>query len=150
MSDGLTKTAARNIFYGGSLFFFIVFAALTAHSHYYIVNVSTDKETFTDSVRQGKHVWEEHNCINCHTILGEGAYFAPEMGNVWTRFGGHDNPEGARAAIAGFIRAQPTGAPGRRQMPHFDISDDEMEALIDFFEWTDNIDTQGWPPHPSG
>ncbi|WP_290653204.1 cytochrome c [Aquisalimonas sp.] len=148
MKDGLTKAAARNIFYGGSLFFFILFAALTIHSHWYIVNVSTPE--MPDSVALGKHVWEEHNCINCHTILGEGAYFAPEMGNVWTRFGGRDNPEGARAAIAGWMRAQPTGAPGRRQMPYFDINDEEMDALLDFLEWTDAIDTQGWPPHPSG
>ncbi len=150
MGDGLTKAAARNIFYGGSLFFFILFAALTAHSHWYIVNVSTDHDGLTESVRHGKEVWEEHSCINCHTILGEGGYFAPELGNVWTRFGGRDNPEGARAAIAGWMRAQPTGVPGRRQMPYFDINDEEMDALIDFFEWTDRIDTKGWPPHPSG
>lgn len=150
MSDGLTKAAARNIFYGGSLFFFILFAALTAHSHWYIVNHSTDHAGMTDSVVAGKEVWEEHNCINCHTILGEGAYFGPELGNVWTRFGGHQSPEGARAAIAGWMRAQPTGAPGRRQMPYFEINDEEMDALLDFLEWTDNIDTQNWPPHPSG
>jgi hypothetical protein len=37
MSEGLTKSQARNIFFGGSLFFFVVFAALTGHSHYYAV-----------------------------------------------------------------------------------------------------------------
>ena len=45
MTEGLTKAAARNIFYGGSLFFFLVFAALTAHSHFYIVNTSTQPQT---------------------------------------------------------------------------------------------------------
>ncbi|EWG98634.1 hypothetical protein [Halomonas sp. BC04] len=40
------------------------------------------------------------------------------------------------------MNAQPTGAPGRRQMPAFDINDEEMQALIDFLEWTDSIDTQ--------
>ncbi len=29
----------------------------------------------------GKKVWEDNNCIGCHTLLGEGAYFAPELGN---------------------------------------------------------------------
>jgi nitric oxide reductase subunit C len=150
MTEGLTKAAARNIFYGGSLFFFILFAALTAHSHMYILNVSTDTAGLTDSVKHGKEVWEKNNCINCHTILGEGAYFAPEIGNVWTRFGGRESPEGARAAIAGWIRAMPTGIPGRRQMPYFDLSDEEMDALIDFLQWTDSINTQNWPPHRSG
>jgi nitric oxide reductase subunit C len=150
MADGLNKSAARNIFYGGSLFFFLLFAALTAHSHWYMVNTSTDKAGLTESVKLGKHVWEANMCINCHTILGEGAYFAPELGNVWTRYGGRNNPEAARAGIEAWIRAQPLGTPGRRQMPAYDFSDEEMSALIDFLQWTDSIDAQGWPPHPAG
>jgi nitric oxide reductase subunit C len=94
MADRLTKSMARNVFYGGSLFFFVVFVGLTAHSHYFIVNTSTDKASLTDAVARGKHVWEKHSCINCHSLLGEGAYFAPEVGNVWIRWGGKDNPEG--------------------------------------------------------
>ena len=64
MSEVLTRSAARNIFYGGSLFFFLLFAGLTAHSHWYMVNVSTDSEGLTEQVKQGKHVWEENSCIN--------------------------------------------------------------------------------------
>lgn len=150
MNEGLTKSAARNIFYGGSLFFFLLFAALTAHSHWYIVNVSTDMAGLNESVRHGKEVWERNMCINCHTMLGEGAYFAPELANVWTRYGGRDNPENARLALAAWINAQPLGIPGRRQMPSYDFSDQEMAALIDFLEWTDGIDSQDWPPHPAG
>lgn len=150
MAETLTKSAARNIFYGGSLFFFLVFAGLTAHTHWYMVNVSTAHAELTDSVKRGKHVWEKHSCINCHSILGEGAYFAPELGNVWTRYGGRDNPEGARAGIKGWIRAQPLNIPGRRVMPKIDASDEELDALVDFLQWTDAIDTQGWPPTPAG
>jgi nitric oxide reductase subunit C len=150
MVEGLNKAAARNIFYGGSLFFFLILVTLTAHSHFYIVNTSTDHQGLTDSVILGKQVWEKNNCINCHSLLGEGAYFAPEIGNVWHRFGGRENADGARAALTAWMRMQPTGAPNRRQMPHFDISDEEMRGLMDFLQWTDSIDTQGWPPHVSG
>ena len=31
----------------------------------------------TEAVARGKHVWERNSCINCHTILGEGAYLLP-------------------------------------------------------------------------
>ncbi|MBB3230723.1 c-type cytochrome [Halomonas stenophila] len=150
MAEGLTKSAARNIFYGGSLFFFLLFAALTAHSHWYMVTDSTDSAGLTESVVHGKEVWEENMCINCHSIMGEGAYFAPELGNVWTRYGGRENPEAARAGLIAWMKAQPLGAPGRRQMPQFDLSDEELNALIDFLEWTDGIDAQDWPPHPAG
>ena len=150
MSEVLTRSAARNIFYGGSLFFFLLFAGLTAHTHWYMANVSTNSETLTEQVKQGKHVWERNSCINCHTILGEGAYFAPELGNVWTRYGGRDNAEGARAGLKAWIRAQPLNVPGRRAMPKFDLSEEELDTLIDFLQWTDSIDTQGWPPNDAG
>ncbi len=150
MIEGLSRSAARNIFFGGSAFFFLVFAGLTAHSHYYIVNVSTNQEGLTPSVIAGKHVWEKHSCINCHSLHGEGAYFAPEIGNVWTRYGGEENPDGARASLKGWIRAQPLGVPGRRQMPYFDLSEEELDNLIDFFRWADAMDTQGWPPNKAG
>jgi len=150
MAEVLTRSAARNIFYGGSLFFFIVFAGLTAHTHWYMVNVSTASADLTEQVKHGKRVWEKHSCINCHTILGEGAYFAPELGNVWTRYGGRENTEAARAGIKGWIRAQPLNVPGRRVMPKFDLSEQELDDLVSFLQWTDSIDTQGWPPNSAG
>ena len=149
-TDRLTKSAARNIFYGGSIFFFVVFAGLVAHSHYYIRTVSTDESKLTPSVVAGKHVWEKHSCINCHTILGEGAYFAPELGNVWVRYGGREDPDSAREALKAWIQAMPSGIEGRRQMPQFNLTDQELDQLIDFLQWTSTIDTQGWPPTPAG
>jgi nitric oxide reductase subunit C len=150
MSERFTKAAARNIFYGGSIFFFVVFVALTAHTHYFIRTSSTDEKTLTDSVRRGKHVWEQHSCINCHTLLGEGAYYAPELGNVWDRYGGREDPGSAREALIAWMRSQPSGVEGRRQMPNFHLNDRDVNDLIDFLEFTSRIKTQGWPPHTSG
>lgn len=150
MIEGLTRNAARNIFFGGSIIFFLIFVGLTAHSHYYAVTESTDQEALTESVKHGKEIWEENSCINCHSLLGEGAYFAPELGNVWARYGGEENPEKARRGIKSWIRIQPTGAEGRRQMPAYDFTEEELDALVDFFKWTNDIDTQGWPPNKSG
>ena len=67
------------------LLFAVVFVAMVAHSHTYIVNNSTSSLPLTDQVVLGKGVWEENACINCHSLHGEGAYFAPEVGNVMTR-----------------------------------------------------------------
>ena len=150
MREVMTKSMARNIFYGGSLFFILIFLALSAHSHRYIRSTSTNAETLTASVADGKHVWEKHACINCHSILGEGAYFAPELGNVMTRWGVQDDPDAAFEMLKGWMEAQPTGIEGRRQMPRFDLSDTEMRNLSDFLLWTNTIDTEGWPPNDAG
>lgn len=149
MPERLTKAAARNIFYGGSIFFFVVFALLVANSHFYVLNKSGHHDQITASVEKGKRVWEDNACINCHTLIGEGAYFAPELSDVFTRYGGEYDPEGAKEAIKAFIQSQPSGIEGRRQMPDFKLSDEDLSALADFFEWVDGIDTQGWPPRPA-
>jgi nitric oxide reductase subunit C len=150
MWEALTKSKARNIFYGGSLFFLIVFVLLTAHSHLYIINTSTDHRGISASIANGKRVWEKHACIGCHTILGEGAYYAPELGNVWVRYGGREDPEAAREALKTWMLSQPTGIEGRRQMPRFEFTDQELDDLINFLEWTSRINTQGWPPNNAG
>jgi nitric oxide reductase subunit C len=150
MREVMTKSMARNIFYGGSLFFIAIFVGLSVHSHYYIVNVSTDKATLTAEVAAGKHLWEKHGCVNCHTILGEGAYFAPELGNVMTRWGVNDDPESAFDALKGWMDAMPTGIEGRRQMPQFNLTDIEYRELADFLLWTNTIRNQNWPPNDAG
>ena len=151
MREVMTKSMARNIFYGGSLFFILIFLGLTAHSHYYIVNTSTEKATLTDSVAAGKLIWEEKSCINCHTILGEGAYFAPELANVMTRWGVEPGDhEGAFEALKTWMDAMPTGFEGRRQMPNFGLTDEEYRNLADFLLWTNTIRAQDWPPNDAG
>lgn len=150
MREVMTKTMARNIFYGGSLFFILIFVGLTAHSHWYIVNVSTDSKGLTASVAAGKHLWEKHSCVNCHSILGEGAYYAPEVGNVMARWGVLDDPEAATETLKGWMDAMPTGIEGRRQMPNFGLTDEEYRNLADFLIWTNKINTQNWPPNDAG
>lgn len=150
MSNFLTKSAARNIFFGGSAFFFAVFAALVVQTHLYAISTSTDATTLTPAVEHGKRIWEKHACINCHTILGEGAYFAPEVGNVFIRYGGDKDPQGARDAIKGWMQGQPSGVVGRRQMPQFHLNDQELDDLVSFLEWVSRIKTNNWPPNKAG
>jgi nitric oxide reductase subunit C len=150
MSEILTKSRARNIFYGGSLFFVVIFGVLAAQSHRYVVTTSTAGMPLSEAVILGKHVWERHSCINCHTLHGEGAYFAPELGNVMTRWDTLKDPEGAFEILDGWMQAQPSGIEGRRQMPRFDITEQEMRGLAEFLRWADQTDTQGWPPTDAG
>jgi len=150
MAEFLTKSRARNIFYGGSVFFVVIFVAMTVNSHKYVVEVSTARMPLSEEVVLGKRVWERNSCINCHTLHGEGAYFAPELGNVMTRWGVQDDPEAAYETLEGWMSSQPSGIEGRRQMPLFEITDEEMRGLAEFLRWADQTDTQGWPPNDAG
>jgi len=144
MSQTFTKAMARNIFYGGSLFFILLFLALSFDT----ISALPERDNrgaLTEQVAHGKRLWEENNCIGCHTLLGEGAYFAPELGNVYTRFGN------SKEAIMAFIKSRPeNGIPGRRSMPQFNFSDEELEALADFLKYSSEINTANWPPNIQG
>lgn len=140
-SSGFTKQAARNIFYGGAVFFALLFIVLVTDSSRQIPQRS-NQAALTPAVERGKALWETRNCIGCHTLLGEGAYFAPELGNVYKRRG----PD----FIKGWIKAQPTNAPGRRQMPQFNFTDQQLDDLVEFLKWSNGINTEKWPPNIEG
>ena len=146
MSQGFTSQAARNIFYGGTAFFLLLFAVLIFDTEQRIPQRSNVAE-LTPAVVRGKHIWETRNCIGCHTLLGEGAYFAPELGNVYIRRGGDD---GGIDFIKAWMKAMPTNAPGRRQMPQFHFTDAQLDDLVEFLRWTNGIDAEKWPPNIEG
>ena len=141
MSGTFTKAMARNIFYGGSVFFILLFLVLTFDTHRELPK-RDNRQAITPQVALGKHVWEVNNCIGCHSLLGEGAYFAPELGNVYQRRG----PE----FIKTWMQIQPTGAPGRRQMPQFNLTDEELDGLVAFLKYASEINTANWPPNIEG
>jgi nitric oxide reductase subunit C len=135
---------ARNIFYGGSMFFFLLFLALTFDTMGEIPK-RDNHENLTEEVARGKMLWEVNDCIGCHTLMGEGAYFAPELANVYTRFGG------STEAIKGFIKSRPAGGiPGRRSMPQFNFSDTELEEIAQFLKYVNGVNTANWPPNIMG
>ncbi|HHC71325.1 MAG TPA: cytochrome c [Thiotrichales bacterium] len=143
MSGSFTKSMARNIFYGGAVFFFLLFVALTFDTHGRLPD-RDNRQNLTEKVVLGKKVWENNDCIGCHTLLGEGAYFAPELGNVYKRFG-------SKEAIIGFIKSRPAeGVPGRRSMPQFNLSDEELDAIAEFLKYTSEINSANWPPNIQG
>ncbi|MFA7386802.1 MAG: cytochrome c [Thiohalobacteraceae bacterium] len=141
MSGTFTKSMARNIFYGGSAFFILLFLALTFDTHKELP-ARDNRGALSPEVSLGKKIWEDNNCVGCHSLLGEGAYFAPELGNVYTRRG----PE----FIKTWIRIQPTNAPGRRQMPQFNLSEEELDAIVAFLKYASEINTANWPPNIEG
>ena len=139
--SGFTKQMARNIFYGGTAFFALLFVALIFDSERRIPERS-NAHAITPAVVAGKKVWETNNCIGCHTLLGEGAYFAPELGNVDKRRG----PDFIKAWMA----SMPSNTPGRRQMPQFNLTEEQTNNLIEFLKWTGEINTENWPPNIEG
>ena len=144
MAQVFTKSMARNIFYGGSAFFMLLFLVLTFDTTKALPD-RDNRGAITPEVARGKLIWEQNDCVGCHTLLGEGAYFAPELGNVYKRYGN------STEAIKGFIASRPKeGIPGRRSMPQFNLSEEELNAIAAFLKYASEINTNNWPPNIQG
>jgi nitric oxide reductase subunit C len=94
----------------------------------------------TPQVIHGKHLFDKSNCMGCHTILGEGAYYAPELTKIYELKG------------ADWIRSMlidPQAVyPGARKMVKYNFTTEEQDALIAFLKWIGEIDTNGYPAKP--
>ena len=82
----LSKSAAKAFFLGGTAMCSTVFLGLTWDT-FQQMPARTNAAGLTDSVKRGKHLWEDKNCMGCHTVFGEGAYYAPEPTRVHERRG---------------------------------------------------------------
>jgi len=118
------------------------FIALTIDSHRQFPKL-TNEQALTPDVIAGKNVWHRFNCTNCHTLLGEGAYYAPDLTKIAAQRG--------RAYLEAFLKdpaAFYDEQKYRRVMPKQNLSDRDIQNVITFLEWIAGIDTQGWPPRP--
>ena len=107
-------------------------------------------------VDHGKLTVQARNCMNCHTILGNGAYYAPDLTKAWLD-PGWGNEDARELLMTMFLKDPPTNArtfgTGRR-MPNQELSDAEVRAVIAYLKWMSAIDTNGFPsgfkPLPQG
>ncbi len=148
MTERITKNMARNIYFGGSLFAILVFIGLTIDTVKRVPKRTND-QNITESVARGKNLWEVNNCVGCHTIMGEGAYFAPELANAFERLGGK-NETAFKSFMQSWMAAQPLNTPNRRKMPQFNLTPSQVDDLANFLIWTSRIDDNEWPPNIEG
>jgi len=135
----LSKSGARAFFLVGTLLCGGTFIALTVDT-FTRIPAQTRSAAITPAVAQGKHLWESNNCMGCHTLFGEGAYYAPELTKVYQRRG--------PAFIAAMLKDPEAMYPGRRKMVNYGFSEAEISDLVAFFEWTNQVDLNGFPPTP--
>lgn len=127
---------------GSTIIFSAIFLGLTIHSHTRFDELTNTSE-LTPKVKKGKEVWHEYNCVNCHTLYGEGAYYAPDLTNIASQRGDQYLKQFMKDPSQ-FYSADDYG----RVMPDLDMTDKEIEQVIAFLNWVDGVNTQGWPPRP--
>lgn len=136
----MTRRQARLFAILSTLVVTIAFVGMTIDSHRQFPRL-TNEDKLTPQVIAGKDVWHKYNCTNCHTLLGEGAYYAPDLTKIALQRG----PEYLKAFLrdpSQFYDEQKV----RRVMPRQGLSEQEISDVVAFLDWIGHIDTQGWPP----
>ena len=138
----LSKKQARAFFLGGTLVTFLVFIGLTIFS-FSKENDQTNQENLTAEVVRGKEIWESNNCMGCHTILGEGAYYAPELTKVIDRLNIRYDGNGEQV-IKSILMSPAPWQPNGRKMVGYGMTEQEASDVVAFFNWIGKIDLNGF------
>ena len=138
----MNNRQARLFAIGSTAFAAILFLGMTFDSHRQFPTL-TNADKITPEVVHGKDVWHKYNCINCHTLFGEGAYYAPDLTKITKHRG--------EAYLHAYMR-DPSKFydenKHRRLMPKQDLSEKEIVDLVTFLDWVSEVDNQDWPPRP--
>jgi len=97
-------------------------------------------------VSHGKLTMQAKNCMGCHTLLGNGAYYAPDLSKAWLdQFWG--TKEVREEQMLEFIKDPSNKLHNGigRKMPKLGVTDDEAHAVVAFLKWMSSIDTNGFP-----
>ncbi len=97
-------------------------------------------------VRHGKLTVQAKNCMDCHTLLGTGAYYAPDLTKAWLDpYWG--SPEAREQLMVAFL-LDPSdkvhNGLGRR-MPNLHLTSEEARSVVAFLKWMASINTNGFP-----
>lgn len=135
----LSKNGAKYFFVIGTAFFGMIFIGLS-YDTLKQVPKQTHAENLTPQVIRGKNLFDKNNCMGCHTLLGEGGYYAPELTKVYENKG------------ADWIKAMLTDPesvyPGARKMVKYNMPEEDKEAMVAFLKWIGEIETNGYPAKP--
>jgi nitric oxide reductase subunit C len=97
-------------------------------------------------VSHGKLTTQAKNCMNCHTLLGNGAYYAPDLTKAWLdpSWGSKEVREQQMVEFLMNPQDRLHNGLGRR-MPNLGITEAEARATVAFLKWMASIDTNGFP-----
>jgi nitric oxide reductase subunit C len=121
-----------------------------------LFGVTLSEPEAEELVTLGKLTVQAKNCMNCHTLLGNGAYYAPDLTKAWLDPGWGN--EAAREMLMMMFLQDPAANARtygtNRRMPNLDITEEEARGVIAFLKWMSAIDTNGFPagfkPLPQG
>jgi nitric oxide reductase subunit C len=137
----MTEKTAKWIFWLGTLSSVVLFLALTVDTHSQFAAL-TNADKLDERVIAGKRAFERRNCNDCHTILGFGGYYAPDLTRAYSRLGEDTVKRRLKSPEVAF-------ADSYRKMPQQKLSQQEIDDITAYLAWVSKIENHDWPPQHS-
>ena len=137
----MSDKTAKLIFWIGTLTSLVLFLVLTVDTTRQFAAL-THADKLDEQVVAGKRAFERHNCNDCHTILGFGGYYAPDLTRAHPRLG-------ADAVARRLAHPEVAFAGSYRKMPQQNLAETEIQNLVTYLRWVANIENLDWPPQDS-
>lgn len=104
------------------------------------------EEEAKELVSMGKLNVQAKNCMGCHTLMGNGSYFAPDLTKAWLdpAWGSKEIREDQMVAFIMDPSDKLHNGLGRK-MPKLGITEEEARATVAFLKWMSAINTLGFP-----
>ena len=117
-----------------------------------------DKDDYSEEearalLHLGKLTSQAKNCMSCHTLLGNGGYYAPDLTKAWLDpmwsengpYRGMTGKNTKEEAMVEFLMNPSAYPTHERMMPNLDITQPEAKGLVAFLKHMSSIDTNGFP-----
>ena len=88
---------------------------------------------------EGKELWKEYSCVQCHAIVGNGGYSAPDLTDVVSRR--------SEEWLQQFFLDPPIMRPSKDNR-HMGLDPQETENMLYYLHFVNEIYTNNWPPDP--
>ena len=113
---------------------------------------TVDAAEATRLIEHGKLVIQSRACIDCHTFMGNGAYYAPDLTKAWLdpaweAWKAITSADTKEEAMVRFLMEPEKFATWERRMPNLGLTRDEAVATVAYLKWLAAIDTNGFPIH---
>lgn len=114
-------------FRSAHLFIILSISFLLYSFSIYLKPLSVKKDIKFDMAKaaEGRLVWQKNNCQSCHQLYGLGGYLGPDLTNVVS------NPKKGEIIIEQILKY------GVRQMPAYNLSEQDFKNLVEFLKSTD-------------
>ena len=102
-------------------------------------------------ITQGKLVIQSRACMDCHTFMGNGAYYAPDLTKAWldpawkAQWMPMTQSATKEDAMVKFLMHPERYPTWSREMPNLHISKEGAESVVAYLKWLSTINTNGFP-----